>query len=260
MKKFETRETEIYIGRMRHDVQIPQYESESSAGMDIRALGRWILFPQQKTLISTGLVMARENPASFDIVSLEKGSQVLELRPRSSIGCLARTHLLDEEAVRVLRIANEPGTIDNDYRGELKIGLENTSLPTYETWQDESYKKLWHWLEDNGIKNGDISDEQLALITGTFGELVDISEKKNRPGILLIESGTRIAQGLMHDASRVKWNTEKFLTTEERMELLKTSTPEEVFAREEQIRETHLAKVKSMGTDRGGGFGSTGTK
>ena len=71
MEKFETRETEIYIGRMSHDVQIPQYESESSAGMDIRALGRWILFPQQKSLISTGLVMARENPASFDIVSLE---------------------------------------------------------------------------------------------------------------------------------------------------------------------------------------------
>ncbi len=258
MEKFETRETEIYIGRMRHDVQIPQYETESSAGMDIRSLGRYILFPWQKALISTGLVMARENPASYDIIL---GNDIgYETRPRSSIGCLAQTILFDKGIVGNLWIPNEPGTIDKDYRGELKIGLGNTSLPSYESWQDGSYVSLWHWLEDHGIQNGDISDEQLAMIRANFGELVDISEKKNRPGILLIESGTRIAQGLMHDSSRIKWNTEKFLTTEEEMILARDKSPGEIFAIKEEIREKHLAKVKAMGIDRGGGFGSTGAR
>ena len=92
--------------RVAHDSSdLPEYETNSSAGMDLRAYlpdGSISLDPKQRTLIGTGLFF--EIPQGFEV----------QIRPRSG---LALKH-----GVTVL---NSPGTIDADYRGEIKVILIN---------------------------------------------------------------------------------------------------------------------------------------
>jgi len=92
--------------RVAHDsIDLPDYETNSSAGMDLRAYlpdGSISLDPKQRTLIGTGLFF--EIPQGFEV----------QIRPRSG---LALKH-----GVTVL---NSPGTIDADYRGEIKVILIN---------------------------------------------------------------------------------------------------------------------------------------
>lgn len=85
---------------------LPNYETPQSAGMDIRAsLNETIqLKPMQRTLIPTGLFM--EIPSGFEV----------QIRPRSGLAA--------KNGVTVL---NSPGTIDADYRGEIKVILINLS-------------------------------------------------------------------------------------------------------------------------------------
>lgn len=86
--------------------QLPEYATPQSAGMDLRANIEEpiILKPMQRMLVSTGLFMAL--PAGYEA----------QVRPRSG---LALKH-----GVTVL---NTPGTIDADYRGEVKVLLVNFS-------------------------------------------------------------------------------------------------------------------------------------
>lgn len=89
---------------------LPAYETVFSAGMDLRAnLGHPIeLKPLERCLIPTGLHI--ELPAGYEA----------QVRPRSG---LAAKH-----GVTVL---NTPGTIDADYRGEIKVILVNLSSETF---------------------------------------------------------------------------------------------------------------------------------
>lgn len=86
-------------------VQMPQYESKDSAGFDIRANNSGIIKAGQKVLVPTGIKMAI--PEGFE----------LQLRPRSGLSWKTD-----------LKIPNSPATIDADYRGEIKIILENTGV------------------------------------------------------------------------------------------------------------------------------------
>ena len=85
---------------------LPAYETESSAGMDLRAdlAEPIVLKPMERLLIPTGLFI--ELPVGFEA----------QIRPRSG---LALKH--------GITILNSPGTIDADYRGEIKILLINFS-------------------------------------------------------------------------------------------------------------------------------------
>jgi dUTP pyrophosphatase len=96
---------EVRIKKTNEEVITPSYETLSSAGLDLRAYlpeGNIALLPQKRELISTGLFF--EIPEGFEV----------QIRPRSG---LAYKH-----GVTVL---NSPGTIDADYRGEIKILLIN---------------------------------------------------------------------------------------------------------------------------------------
>lgn len=87
--------------------QLPAYETEHSAGMDVRAYlpdGDVVIKPFQRRLIPTGLFI--ELPPGFEA----------QIRPRSG---LAFKH--------GITVLNSPGTIDADYRGEVKILLINLS-------------------------------------------------------------------------------------------------------------------------------------
>ena len=92
------------INRGHHP--LPEYATPQSAGMDLRANidAQIVLKPMQRMLIPTGLYMAL--PSGYEA----------QVRPRSG---LALKH-----GVTVL---NTPGTIDADYRGEVKVLLVNFS-------------------------------------------------------------------------------------------------------------------------------------
>ena len=98
--------TEILIKRLSKDVSLPKYETEGSSGLDLAAnIDKQIkISPGKSQIIPTGLAVAI--PKNFEI----------QIRPRS--GLAARSQI---------SVLNTPGTIDADYRGELKVILINLS-------------------------------------------------------------------------------------------------------------------------------------
>ncbi|MBQ8760153.1 MAG: dUTP diphosphatase [Bacteroidales bacterium] len=91
----------------KSDNQLPAYETVNSAGMDLRAYlpeGPIVMKPMQRVLVPTGLFM--EIPEGYEG----------QVRPRSGLAI--------KNGITVL---NTPGTIDADYRGEVKIILINLS-------------------------------------------------------------------------------------------------------------------------------------
>ena len=98
--------TEILIKRLSKDVALPKYETEGSSGLDLAAnIDKQIkILPGKSEIISTGLAVAI--PKNFEI----------QIRPRSGLAAKSQISVL-----------NTPGTIDADYRGELKVILINLS-------------------------------------------------------------------------------------------------------------------------------------
>lgn len=92
------------INKSQHE--LPNYETLASAGMDLRAniLEAIKLQPLERALIKTGLFI--ELPVGYEA----------QVRPRSGLAA--------KNGVTVL---NAPGTIDADYRGEIKVILVNLS-------------------------------------------------------------------------------------------------------------------------------------
>ena len=92
------------INKSKHE--IPAYETEASAGMDLRAnIDESItLKPLERTIVKTGLSIAL--PVGFEA----------QVRPRSGLA-----------AKKGITVLNAPGTIDADYRGEIGVILVNLS-------------------------------------------------------------------------------------------------------------------------------------
>ena len=90
----------------KSDNPLPQYETPLSAGMDIRAFIEEpiVLKPLERALIPTGL-----------FIELPEGHEA-QIRPRSGLAY--------KKGITVL---NTPGTIDADYRGEIKVIIINLS-------------------------------------------------------------------------------------------------------------------------------------
>lgn len=96
--------TRVEIKRLSNgkDLPLPAYETAGAAGMDLRAAENVTLKPGARHLVATGLSIAL--PAGFEA----------QVRPRSGLAV--------KYGVTVL---NAPGTIDCDYRGEIKVPLIN---------------------------------------------------------------------------------------------------------------------------------------
>ena len=96
----------VLLQRLPHgaDLPLPAYETEGAAGLDLRAaIAEGLsLAPGERTLVPTGLAM--QLPAGFEG----------QVRPRSGLAV--------KHGVTVL---NAPGTVDSDYRGEVKVPLIN---------------------------------------------------------------------------------------------------------------------------------------
>lgn len=130
-----------------NELPLPTYETKDAAGADLRACfaekGTISIKPGQRLLIPTGL--------SYEI---QPGFEV-QVRPRS--GLSLKTNLL---------VVNSPGTIDADYRGEVKIILGNFGN------------------EDEVIKHGDrVAQMVLAPITQAQFEVVtELSDTERGAG------------------------------------------------------------------------------
>ena len=95
---------DIAVKRLAHagDLPLPTYETSGSAGMDVRAAEAATIAPGQRGLVGTGFAFAI--PEGFEV----------QVRPRSGLAL--------KKGISVL---NAPGTIDSDYRGEIKVILAN---------------------------------------------------------------------------------------------------------------------------------------
>ena len=94
----------VLIKKLNPKVKIPEYKSQGASGMDILAFidKSIIVKPKSSKLISTGLSVAFSQ--DYEI----------QIRPRSGLA-----------AKNNISILNTPGTIDSDYRGEIKIIIYN---------------------------------------------------------------------------------------------------------------------------------------
>ena len=96
----------VLVKKLDPKVQLPSYKTEGSSGMDLMAFleNPIKIAPNTSAIISTGLSVAIPN--DFEI----------QIRPRSGLAAKSNISVL-----------NTPGTVDSDYRGELKIILFNHS-------------------------------------------------------------------------------------------------------------------------------------
>ncbi len=96
------------INKSNHD--LPHYETEASAGMDLRAHleDKIILGPLERIIVKTGLLI--ELPVGYEA----------QVRPRSGLA-----------AKKGITVLNAPGTIDADYRGEIGVILVNLSKEAF---------------------------------------------------------------------------------------------------------------------------------
>ena len=100
----------ILIKRLSKEVSLPKYETNGSSGMDLAAniSSNIELDPGKSVIVPTGLSVAI--PEGFEI----------QIRPRSGLA-----------AKNNISVLNTPGTIDADYRGEIKVILINLSKKTF---------------------------------------------------------------------------------------------------------------------------------
>ena len=98
--------TEILIKRLSKNIELPKYETNGSSGMDLSAnIEKQInIEPGKTSIIPTGISVSI--PKNFEI----------QIRPRSGLA-----------AKNQISVINTPGTIDADYRGEIKVCLLYTS-------------------------------------------------------------------------------------------------------------------------------------
>lgn len=107
------------INKSQHD--LPHYETEASAGMDLRAqLDEDVtLKPLERTIVKTGLFI--ELPIGYEA----------QVRPRSGLA-----------AKKGITVLNAPGTIDADYRGEIGVILVNLSNADFTIQNGERIAQL----------------------------------------------------------------------------------------------------------------------
>ena len=94
----------VLVKKLNSKAELPKYKTDGSSGMDLMALTEnpIVIKPQKSVLIPTGLSIAIPEDTE------------LQIRPRSGLAVKSNISVL-----------NTPGTIDSDYRGEIKIILFN---------------------------------------------------------------------------------------------------------------------------------------
>ena len=100
----------ILVKKFNKNIKLPTYKTSGSSGMDLVAhiKSKINIKPGKIAIISTGIAIAI--PINYEI----------QIRPRSGLA-----------AKKGISVLNTPGTIDSDYRGEIKIILINSSKKSF---------------------------------------------------------------------------------------------------------------------------------
>ena len=100
----------VNIQVLNKSIKIPEYQSSEASGFDLTAYVKdnFIIKPKEYQIIPTGLIM--EIPKGYEG----------QIRPRSGLA-----------AKNGITVLNSPGTIDSDYRGEIKIILINLGIKEF---------------------------------------------------------------------------------------------------------------------------------
>ena len=101
----------LLIKKLQKNIILPEYKTDGSSGMDLMANVEQTvkILPGEKKIISTGIMVAI--PEQYEI----------QIRPRSGLA-----------AKNGISVLNTPGSIDSDYRGEIKVILINLGKDIFE--------------------------------------------------------------------------------------------------------------------------------
>lgn len=127
----------IAIQRLPHgqDLPLPRYATTGAAGMDVVAAEDVMLEPGERHAVATGFAVAI--PAGYEV----------QVRPRSGLAL--------KNGITCL---NTPGTIDSDYRGEVKVILANLGNEPFAVVRGERIAQL----------------VPAPVLTATFDEVIDL--------------------------------------------------------------------------------------
>lgn len=107
------------FNKLHEDAIIPHYQTIGSAGLDLHSIEAAIIEPGKWTLVGTGLT-----------VELPGGTEG-QVRSRSGLA-----------AKHGISVLNSPGTIDEDYKGEIKVILYNASDSTFSVEKGDRIAQL----------------------------------------------------------------------------------------------------------------------
>jgi dUTP pyrophosphatase len=112
---------EIKLSRLPHGegLPLPRYASEDAVGLDVTSAEELILQPGERHAVATGFAI--EIPRGYEV----------QVRPRSGLAM--------KNGITCL---NTPGTIDSDYRGEIKVILINLGQEPFEVRRGERIAQL----------------------------------------------------------------------------------------------------------------------
>jgi len=156
-KKWIWNNMKIRIKKLHEDAVIPKYQTNGASGFDLHALEDTYVYPGATKLVRTGLA-----------VDVGPGYE-LQVRPRSGLSLKTP-----------LRVANAPGTVDADYRGEICVIMTNTSTD-FSPRVDEFGFILTNPNGEQHIKKGDrIAQGVVCPVVQADIEVVDYLDDTNR--------------------------------------------------------------------------------
>ena len=111
----------LLIKKLQKNIILPEYKTDGSSGMDLMANVEQTvkILPGEKKIISTGIMVAI--PKQYEI----------QIRPRSGLA-----------AKNGISVLNTPGTIDSDYRGEIKVILINLGKDIFEIKKNDRIAQM----------------------------------------------------------------------------------------------------------------------
>jgi dUTP pyrophosphatase len=111
----------LLIKKLQKNIILPEYKTDGSSGMDLMANVEQTvkILPGEKKIISTGIMVAI--PEQYEI----------QIRPRSGLA-----------AKNGISVLNTPGTIDSDYRGEIKVILINLGKDIFEIKKNDRIAQM----------------------------------------------------------------------------------------------------------------------
>ena len=111
----------LLIKKLQKNIILPEYKTDGSSGMDLMANVEQTvkILPGERKIISTGIMVAI--PEQYEI----------QIRPRSGLA-----------AKNGISVLNTPGTIDSDYRGEIKVILINHGKDIFEIKKNDRIAQM----------------------------------------------------------------------------------------------------------------------